>query len=64
MQFTYFLYIILVLVILSIVGMSIGVFKKRKTIWVISLIIFIISIGGLCLFLGALYYSLSHNTMG
>ena len=64
MQFTYFLYIILALVILSIVGISIGVFKNRKAIWRMSLIVLVISIGGLCLLFGTLCYSLSHNTMG
>lgn len=64
MQFTYILYIILAFVILSIIGISIGVFKNKKAIWLISLIVFIIIIGGLCLLFGALCYSLSYNTMG
>lgn len=64
MQITYFLYIILALVILSIIGISIGVFKDKKVVWIISLIAFIIIIAGLCLLFGALCYSLNYNTMG
>lgn len=64
MQITYFLYIILALVILSIIGISIGVFKDKKVVWIISLITFIIIIAGLCLLFGALCYSLNYNTMG
>lgn len=61
---TYVLYIVLTLVALSIVGILIGIFKNRKAIWVISLTIFIVIIGSLCLLFGVLWYSLSHNTMG